>query len=84
MLFFYFRFSCKGGQMLVSKPDFAAGILSNLVSTVSSTCLISGWFNDTIGGYTCTKYCSEPTNYTALMTYDWDGIVPVPYNHKIK
>ena len=70
--------------MLVSKPDFSAGIVSNLVSTISATCLISGWFNDTIGGYTCTKYCPEPTNYTAVMTNDWNGILPVPYNNITK
>ena len=70
--------------MLISKPDFAAGIATNLVGAISTTCLISGWFNDTIGGYTCTKFCSEPTNYTAYMTYDWNGIVPVPFNNITK
>jgi hypothetical protein len=58
--------------------------MSNLLDSISSTCLISGWFNDTIGGYTCTRFCDKPTNYSIFMEDDWDGTLPVPYSTTIK
>jgi hypothetical protein len=46
--------------------------------------LISGWFNDTIGGFTCTKNCGVPPNNSEVMTSDWNGTLPVPYSSVIK
>ena len=79
-----FRYSCLNGQKLLTKVDFAAGISTNLLDTLSSTCLVSGWFNDTIGGFTCTKFCGEPANYTVMMQNDWDGKLPVANGKQIK
>jgi len=42
---------------------------------------ISGWFNDTIGGYTCTQNCGPPTNYSWLVKSNYTGNQTViPYN----
>jgi hypothetical protein len=64
-------FSCKWGQKLVSKPDFSTGLSSDLKDDLKATCLITGWFNDTIGSYTCTRNCSPPANYSLIMKNDW-------------
>jgi len=69
------------GQKFVSKPDFQAGSSANLVTNLYATCQISGWFNDTIGGYTCTQNCGPPTNYSWLMSNNWTATqLIVPYD----
>ena len=32
---------------------------------------ISGWMNESIGAYTCTRPCGAPTNYSAMFDFDW-------------
>ena len=65
------------GSKLVSKLDFNAGLATNLINYLNYTCLISGWFNDSIGSYTCTRNCSPPLNYSVVMTNDWNPIMQV-------
>ena len=36
-----------------------------------SMCQISGWMNESIGAYTCTRPCGAPTNYSAMFDFDW-------------
>ena len=70
-------FSCKLGQKLVSKLDFNAGVATNLISTLTYTCLITGWFNETIGSYTCSRNCGPPTNYSSVMKSNWNSNMTV-------
>ena len=72
--------SCKQGQKMVSKIDFNAGVATNLISSIAYTCLITGWFNETIGSYTCTRNCGPPTNYSSIMKSNWNlNMTVVPY-----
>jgi hypothetical protein len=67
--------------MFVTKPDFLAGISTNLNSKLYATCQITGWFNESIGYYTCTRNCDPPQNYSWLMNNNFTGKSPViPYD----
>jgi len=78
-------FSCKFGKKLVSKVDFNAGIDTNLINNISYTCLISGWFNESMGSYTCTRDCGPPANYSSVMKNNWNpNMTVVPYGTSFK
>ena len=82
---FLFRFTCLYGKKFVSKSDFAVGSSANLLTELTAVCLISGWFNETVGSYTCVKDCGPPTNYSTVMTNNWDGnLTVVPYGKSFK
>ena len=73
--------SCKFGQKLISKPDFLIGSNENLLNNITSTCQISGKFNDSFGTYSCTRNCGPPTDYSVIMKNDWNSrIHAVPYD----
>ena len=79
------RFTCLFGKKFVSKSDFAIGSSANLQADLSAECLISGWFNATVGSYTCVKDCGPPTNYSTVFTNNWDGkLTVVPYGTTFK
>ena len=85
LLTFENRFDCKNGKKFVSKVDFAIGSAANLQSFLTASCLISGWFNESIGSYTCTRDCGPPTNYSLVMKNNWDGnLTIVPYGTTYK
>ena len=67
------RFECLNGQKFVPKSDFLTGSAANLVSSLTAVCTISGWFNETVGSYACTQNCGPPTNYSSVMTNNWNG-----------
>ena len=78
-----FRFTCKNGQKFVSKPDYAAGDPSNLAKNLFATCQITGWFNESIGSYTCTQNCGPPPDYSWLMKSNYSiNQAVVPYGTK--
>ena len=82
---FFLRFTCLYGKKFVSKSDFAVGSSANLLTELTAVCLISGWFNETVGSYTCVKDCGPPTNYSTVMTNNWDGnLTVVPYGKSFK
>jgi hypothetical protein len=79
------RFFCKNGQKFVSKPDFQAGLSTNVVANLFATCQISGWFNESIGFYTCTVDCGPPTDYSWLMTNNYTtSPTPIKYDKTFK
>jgi hypothetical protein len=79
------RFDCKNGKKFVPKVDFAIGSAANLQNFLTASCLISGWFNESIGSYTCTRDCGPPTNYSLVMKNNWDGnLTVVPYGTTYK
>ena len=79
------RFDCLNGQKFVTKSDFASGSSANVANFLTASCLISGWFNESIGSYTCTRNCGPPLNYSAVMTNDWNGaLTVVPWGTKYK
>jgi len=59
--------------MFVTKPDYLVGKSSNLVDKLYATCQITGWFNESIGSYTCTENCGPPLNYSAVMNNNFTG-----------
>ena len=59
---------------LILKTDFVNGSSLNLLDSVDYTCGISGWFNESIGSYTCTRNCTPPKNYSSVMTNNWDRV----------
>ena len=63
--------SCIEGQ-LVSKNAFATAANTTFLDGILSMCQISGWMNETIGKYTCTKGCRTPTNYSEVFTMDFE------------
>ena len=65
------RHFCKFGQQLVSKKVFEVGTGGILLDEIMSLCMVTGWMNETIGGFTCTKDCPPPTNYSEVFTNDW-------------
>ena len=58
---------------LVSKSSFETGAETNFLQHIMSMCLVTGWLNETIGSYTCTRGCEEPQNYTTVFAHDWDA-----------
>ena len=62
---------CKDDKKLVSKVAFATGEPTRELDSLTSTCLISGWLNETIGSYACTQDCIAPVNYTETLNYDY-------------
>ena len=78
------RFECLNGKKFVPKTDFAIGSAANLASSLTAACLISGWFNESVGAYTCSRDCSPPTNYSTVMTNDWSGNLVVPWGTTFK
>lgn len=65
-------FSCKDeGKKLVSKNAFRTGAPTTFLDDLMSMCLITGWLNETIGSYTCTRDCETPVNYTEVFNYDF-------------
>ncbi len=69
------RHSCKDGRKLVSKLAFETGGQTNFLDEIMSSCQVTGWMNETIGSFTCTRGCDPPTNYTLVFTHDWDPSV---------
>ena len=67
----FFRHKCLFGKKLVSKNAFQTGADTTLIDEMMSMCTLSGWLNETIGAYTCTKDCKAPTNYSEIFTYNW-------------
>ena len=55
----------------MSKNAFQTGAHTTLIDEMMSMCTLSGWLNETIGAYTCTKDCKAPTNYSEIFTYNW-------------
>ena len=78
------RHSCLHGKQLVTKKAFEAGETSVYLDELMSLCTVAGWLNETIGGYTCTKDCEEPTYYNETFTYDWDESVGTLIGAKVK
>jgi hypothetical protein len=56
---------------LVSKISFEAGVANGSYTVMMSQCQITGWMNETIGSFTCTKKCGPPTNYSEVFDWDW-------------
>ena len=78
------KHSCLHGKQLVTKKAFEAGETSVYLDELMSLCTVAGWLNETIGGYTCTKDCEEPTYYNETFTYDWDESVGTLIGAKVK
>ena len=62
--------SCIEGQ-LVTKNAFSTGANTTFLNEIMSMCQISGWMNESIGAYTCTRPCGPPTNYSEMFEFDW-------------
>ena len=73
-----------GGKQLVSKKAFETGATTTLFDEMMSLCQVSGWLNETIGSYTCTKDCGPPTNYSEIFTYDWEESENATIGSKVK
>ena len=63
--------SCISGQ-LVKKGAFKTGKPTTFIDSIMSMCGISGWMNETIGSYTCTRPCKAPYNYSEMFTFEYD------------
>ena len=63
---------CKDNHKLVSKLAFETAEPTNQLEELMSVCQISGWLNETIGSYTCTKHCSAPMNYSEVFDFDYN------------
>jgi hypothetical protein len=77
---FFARYTCLNYQKFVLKTEFATGQASQLLDNLVYSCLVSGWFNDSSGAYTCTKNCSLPTEM-AFFKHNWitiqrPGVIP--------
>ncbi len=66
------RYWCKDDHKLVSKVAFRSGEPTRQLDELMSMCQISGWLNETIGSYTCTKHCDTPVNYTTVFDYNYE------------
>jgi hypothetical protein len=66
-----YRHSCKNGRDLVSKISFEAGVENGSYTVMMSQCQITGWMNETLRSFTCTKPCGPPTNYSEVIDWDW-------------
>ena len=64
------RYTCLNYQKFVLKSEAALGIASQILDNLVFTCLVSGWFNDTSGAYTCTRNCSNPTEMIKIMKHN--------------
>lgn len=58
-------------KKLVSKAAFATGVPTNELDELVSMCQVTGWLNETIGSFACTKDCEAPQNYTEVFDYDY-------------
>ena len=66
-------YHCKDDtKKLVSKLAFETAEPTNQFDKLTSTCLISGWLNETIGSFTCTLDCEAPQNYTDIFNYNFN------------
>lgn len=78
--------TCKNGHKLVSKAAFRTGRDTKQLDELMSMCQITGWLNETIGSYTCTRDCTTPLNYTEIFDYDYvenaTTVIDTTYNYK--
>ena len=75
------RYTCLNNQKFVLKSEAALGIASQILDNLVYTCLVSGWFNDTSGAYTCTRNCGNPIEMSKSMKHNQvnqakAGVVP--------
>ena len=63
--------SCLDGRHLVTKIAFETGAETNLLDSLMSMCTVTGWMNETIGSYTCSKGCEDPDRYPEVFNDDW-------------
>lgn len=80
----YSRYQCLGNKQLVSKKAFETGANTTLYDEMMSICQVSGWLNETIGSFTCTKDCGAPTNYSEIFSFDWDESINTTIGTKVK
>lgn len=76
------KYECLGDKQLVSKKAFETGAPTTLYDEMMSLCQVSGWLNETIGSFTCTKDCQAPTNYSEVFTFDWNESDPTTIGSK--
>lgn len=57
----------------MSKNAFAAGVSNTFLDDIMSICEVTGWMNETIGSYSCTRGCPEPPMYPEVFTNGWDN-----------
>ncbi len=67
---YIYRYTCLNFHKFVLKSEAALGTTSQILDNLIYTCLVSGWFNDTSGAYTCTINCSNPTEMTKIMKHN--------------
>ena len=65
------RHSCLDGRQLVSKVAFETAAKTAFYEEIMSSCQVVGWFNESIGSYTCTRGCPPPFNQSDVFNHDW-------------